>query len=270
MGELTKLQDSVYRGIKDHISISELNLLDKAPIVFKKYIIDGVERKKSKALRIGTLWHTVLLEPEKIGDFIVSRSDDERTLFFKEAEKEAKEKNTIAVSKKELDQALTARDEIMSHPKIKTLLQGALVERAMFWESDGVKCKGKFDAYNHGALIDFKTTESIRGFQDSILSYNYHRQMAFYLDGLNACDVSCNRVYWIVCEKESPYLHKVFECDKESIFFGRQEYRELLKKYKECKLTNVWPGLNHDVEVTGLPKWYLDKQVVNTDLRRQV
>lgn len=267
---MLKLPDAEYRAIKDRVSISELNHIAIAPAVFKKNVFERVDKKKPKALRLGTIWHTVLLEPENIKDFVISSSSDERTAIFKDAEKEAKERGTIVASEEELANARNAAAILLEHPKVKELLKGAIIEHAIFWESEGVQCKGKFDAVNRGALIDFKTTESATGFARSVMDYNYHRQMAFYMDGLNACGVNVDTAYWIVCEKDDPFLHKVYQCDKESIQVGRQEYKRMLRLYKECKASDKWPGLSQDVEIIGLPKWHIENQTIETNLIRRV
>ena len=92
-------------------------------------------------------------------------------------------------------------------------------------------CKSKIDAItNDNILVDLKTTTDCRyqSFKSSCYKYGYYRQSAFYLDGSKTDDF-----IFIVQEKSSPYDVALYEVSGQAIQQGRNEYKELLKSFKD-------------------------------------
>jgi hypothetical protein len=262
-----------YRSITSHVSISELNLFKIAPLLYKHRILDGHRDAATKAQVEGTAVHAAILEPEKFQQEYMRLPDvDLRTTAGKETKKRlaSQHPEAILLSGDDYDRYAAARDVVRSHEAASKLLKGCEFEASMLWlDADtNVHCKGRVDGFNihEDYVIDLKTTKDARHFTDSIVKYGYHRQAAYYLDGLSAATGrQWSKWYWIAVEIEPPFLCAVYEIAPLDLDIGRREYKELLKEYGECRKSGVYPGLPQTVQTIELPGWYrLKYQSVHT------
>lgn len=135
-------------------------------------------------------------------------------------------------------------------------------EASGFWSQkihmpDGdytLNCKGRFDAVRPtwDAIVELKTTQSAKrdDFIQSIESFGYHRQAAFYCDGYaKAREVAVpNHFIIIAVEKSAPYAVACYRLKGESIDMGRVQIAKLLNEYAICKKFNNWPGYSDGFE----------------------
>jgi len=224
-------QDEAYYTDYDFITNSQMGHLKKSPLAYQKYKKYGMP--DTNALVFGRAFHWAILEPEKfeekthIFDGKVRRGKawDE---FKEEYDKDA---NCILLQS-EYSNLKCMQDVIMSNAECQELLYGGQNEAVSCWEDDdsGVFCKGKADKLKKDCVIDLKTTASgeEHSFRGSAYKYGYNRQSAFYMDGFNK-----RNFIFIVIEKSSPYNLYIYECSENFIESGRDEYKELLKTYKE-------------------------------------
>ena len=224
-------QDEAYYSDYDFITNSQMGHLKKSPLAYQKYRKYGMP--DTNALIFGRAFHWAILEPEKfeekthIFDGKVRRGKawDE---FKEEYDKDA---NCILLQS-EYNNLKCMQDVIMSNAECQELLYGGQNEAVSCWEDDdsGVFCKGKADKVKKDCVIDLKTTASgeFHSFKGSAYKYGYNRQSAFYMDGFNK-----SNFIFIVIEKSSPYNLYIYECSENFIESGRDEYKELLKTYKE-------------------------------------
>lgn len=163
------------------------------------------------------------------------------------------------------DQFKTATEmaaSVKRHPTAKKLLAKGTAEVTVLWEDaeTGLQCKAKIDWVSHlNYLVDLKSTDDARleEFNRSMTKYGYHRQNAMYVDGYEAVTGSkAKQFIFIVCEKKPPYAVSVFILDPHGVETGREEVRELLHVYKECKENDHWPAYSEQVETISLPTWY--------------
>ena len=224
-------QDEAYYSDYDFITNSQMGHLKKSPLAYQKYRKYGMP--DTNALIFGRAFHWAILEPEKfeekthIFDGKVRRGKawDE---FKEEYDKDA---NCILLQS-EYNNLKCMQDVIMSNAECQELLYGGQNEAVSCWEDDdsGVFCKGKADKVKKDCVIDLKTTASgeFHSFRGSAYKYGYNRQSAFYMDGFNK-----RNFIFIVIEKSSPYNLYIYECSDNFIDSGREEYKQLLKTYKE-------------------------------------
>ena len=224
-------QDEAYYSDYDFITNSQMGHLKKSPLAYQKYRKYGMP--DTNALIFGRAFHWAILEPEKfeekthIFDGKVRRGKawDE---FKEEYDKDA---NCILLQS-EYNNLKCMQDVIMSNAECQELLYGGQNEAVSCWEDDdsGVFCKGKADKVKKDCVIDLKTTASgeEHSFRGSAYKYGYNRQSAFYMDGFNK-----SNFIFIVIEKSSPYNLYIYECSDNFIESGREEYKQLLKTYKE-------------------------------------
>lgn len=215
-------------------------------------------------MRMGTLVHTAILEPDDLGNLIVAPIVDRRTTSGKAdwaaflIEAEGRE----IVEAEELDKLHAIRDAVWAHPAASKLLAMLReVETSIFWTDPetGVECRSRPDGImTNNVIVDVKTTKDARQdeFAKSVANYRYHVQSAFYSDGFAAIyGEPPKRFAFIAVETEPPHLCAVYVASEAMTLRGRADYRDDLATYKRCLETDTWPGLPETPTVIELPKW---------------
>ena len=130
---------------------------------------------------------------------------------------------------------------ISFHPAARGLIEspGDNELSAVFNHAEnGQLCKLRADMWRPEweAIVDVKTTEnaSREEFERSLTDYGYHRQAAFYLDGLNANGIPAKYFALIVVEKSAPYGVAVYRLMEDAIDAGREQLKRLVRIYKNC------------------------------------
>ena len=233
MDILEKMKDdNYYYSDKEYVSNSMLNLLNKSPQTLAQFIEYGGET--TPAMHFGKAFHMSILEPEKFSSEVaIYDGKTKRGKAWDEFSLENEDKTIITAVEFECIKGM--EDRITS--TVPHLLDG-LKEVVSVWETGGIKCKGKVDIQNPitNTIIDIKTTgdKSLSSFRNSCYKYGYHRQAAFYLDGFQA-----KEFIFVVIEKKSPYNVGIYIASDEFINHGREQYNELLIKYKEYFIAGV-------------------------------
>lgn len=264
-----ELTNSDYRKQTDWVSISELNLFRVAPILYKHRIIDGHREPPTAAQDKGIAVHTAVLEPAVFVKEYASLPEgtDLRTTVGKNLKKKLEDENPGIKFMKPDEYELitgTARS-VLTRKNAVELLNESVAEQSYFWvdEETGVKCKARADSLSLTKRIvtDLKTTKDVREFDKSVMGWSYHRQAAFYLDGLSSVTGDVwTEWYWIAVSVEAPHLCREYKADYKLLDLGREEYRSALRAFKICKETNVWPGLPDEIETISLPSWLGSKR----------
>jgi exodeoxyribonuclease VIII len=244
------------------ISKSGLDLIRKAPALYRWRQANPTEQ--TPAMRLGTLTHTVVLEPDLFERETAVRPEgiDRRTSAGKadwaafELEAEGKE----IITNEEWTKLAAIRDAVRSHPAAAKALAGSpVIEQSIFWEADGIACRCRPDCVTErGVIVDLKTTRdaSPEGFAKSVASYRYHVQAAFYSDGYRAAFGEAPRGFvFIAVETEPPYLVAVYVASETMTSRGRIEYQADLDTFRECLATDTWPGYSSSPLTLDLPKW---------------
>lgn len=215
----------------------------------------------------GTAVHLAVLEPDKFYKQVIRKPDghDGRTKEGK-AWVEAN-RGKIILSAHNFGAVEGIVEAVYAHPAASSMLQAGKCEQSLIWtdEDTGVPCRLRTDYLRDGVGIDLKTTidASPNDFKRSIANFGYHRQAAFYLDGIKACTgISAAGFALIVVEKEAPFAVSVFVIDEASIQIGRDEYKAALRTYAECIQKDKWPGYPTTIQTISLPEWKF-KQVLN-------
>jgi exodeoxyribonuclease VIII len=256
-----------YRSEKDWVSISELNTYRRAGACYKNEILDGNKRPTSPQQAIGTGVHAAYLEPEVWEtQFQCATKIDRRTkegkLQGEAQDKLALEKGITFLNPDQFNQIEQVATVLWEHPYLKLIRGKFKCEASLFWINNGVKCKGRVDSFSPdlNTIFDVKTTKDAKNFSKSIIEYGYHRQAAYYLDGLTAVTGEVyDEFVWICVEVEAPYLCALYKADKTMLEIGRQEYQSDLLQFAESKAKNEWLGLPTTVETISLPSWYVNK-----------
>lgn len=256
------------------ISNSKLNEIWKSPAHYK---LSLEERKETDALKLGSLVHCLILEPDNFDrDFAVAPNIDKRSNANKEIYAIFEQENAgkLIVTNEQFELAKMLTEKVMQNEIANKLLSGkGENEIALFWEDEEtkVKCKAKLDRIKNGIVIDLKTTRSAQpdDFMRSAYEYGYHRQSAWYSDGYEQCFKEQPKGFvFIAIETVPPYNVAVFEATELFKEIGRIEARKNLQTYKTCKETDNWFGYAEKPTIHSLepPKWILNKYIEELNL----
>lgn len=197
------------------------------------------EEKDSNALIIGNAVHMYILQPEKFNQqyFVVDKPDLRTTKGKEEWSKINNEHaDKIILPTAIFNEVETLGQAFLTHELAKKFLEGAQVEKSVYWKdcTTNILCKTRPDIWLPNIIGDIKTSAdaSPRAFQRDIIKYGYHIQAAMVQDGINhITGKMIDTFVFIVIEKESPHAIGIYELDKESIDKGREEYKLLLEDY---------------------------------------
>ena len=243
-------------------SKSQLDQLAKSPAHYLASLT--TPRKETPAMRIGTLFHGLVLEPERV-QIAVAPSCDKRTRDGKYLWEIFCAENAGAeiVTAEEGEMLSEMVASIRTHPAARALLHHALgiAEGSAWWFDDqsGELCRCRPDFYREdGIIVDLKTTDdaSPEGFARSIAKYNYNVQAAFYSDGVEeSTGHPVKGFVFVAVEKSPPYAVAVYQLDMQGVELGRDQYRNLLLDLADCKIKNKWPGYSERIETISMPGW---------------
>lgn len=232
-----------YRAMEG-LSKHELDNFAVAPAYYQHR--KSQEWKPSRSMEIGTLIHSLVLEGRC--DYAVGPEVDRRTKAGKEEWQIFCENhmNKVIVTREEaavIDGCLQAVTPLMEY----CVYQDDDIECSMFWERDGVKCKGRPDliAQINGepCIVDLKTVAGIGNFETSFRRFNYALQANWYRYGYEQIFGESATFWFLVVDTEAPHLAQ-FMCASSTILEEADaKIEESLAYFKRCQETNTWPGL---------------------------
>lgn len=235
------------------ISRSGISELKKSPLHYwDRYINpDKKAQKGKKAFYFGSLVHTLILEPHLFeSDYIIMpqkfdlRKKEDKA---KKAEFDATVGDRVVIEKESYETALLMSNEVLNHPNVPAILNGALIEKSLYWidEDTGMLCKTRPDIWNEqiAVLCDLKTAAdaSIQSFLYEAKDYDYAMQAAMQIDGIfNLTGLLTEQYCFLVVPKEPPYKPYIYSLDANTIEYGRRVYKDGLKLAKICQEKNCW------------------------------
>ena len=227
--------------------MKNLNEKDGCPQKYKYFVIDK-NVKETEPMRIGSAFHTLVLQPELFDEeYLVVPNIKKGSAAWGKAQLDAGSRRIL--KEKDYTPLKAMRDAISNHPGASDLLTDTRNETSIFWETNGIGCRGQIDAFKSNsagvALIDLKSTQNASKsfFSREIFTRQYHMQAAFYMDGYRAVTgVEPTVFFFIAAEKTAPYLINIFHfCyDDDAIHQGRLEYENTLELYRKCNNEDDW------------------------------
>jgi PDDEXK-like uncharacterized protein DUF3799 len=220
---------------------------------------------------IGVAAHLAVLEPGLQADSIVLiEAADYRSMRAREARDAARAEGKVPLLPYQLDIVRAVAGSIRAHPIASQAFVGGEAEVTLTWADPktGVACKARPDYLPaHGRwLVDLKTAASAnpRTWRDQAYRLGYHARAAWYLDGAATVLSEAPEEYWfVIVEKEPPYLVSVISFDHDALEWGRTLNRKACQRFACAADTNDWPGYreagqNQDRAFRiGLPPWAL-------------
>lgn len=236
---ILRMDERVYRS-HPALSRSLLDKIRKSP-AHLKWAMENPD-EDTDYFRFGRQVHGAVLEPERFWSSVAiwdgARRAGKVWEDFK-AKHDGKELLTAAEER----QLLVISDSVR---KLDVDWSG-IAEGSVFWQYgfDELELKARPDLVSGDTVYDLKTTHSASepDFRRSILTYGYHRQASWYVDGVEAATGNRPKRFVIIAvEKKPPYAAQTFLLGEDLIELGRQENEANLKLYLACKKSGEWPG----------------------------
>jgi len=210
----------------------------------------GLLKKESDALYFGSLYDTLLLEPETLTDkFYVLYDDNKKAELDSKYSEKYKSPRASKVWKEEYDEWYQSEvehangkdiviEEWMNQAEamivrldesevfdmetgtmtpVRRYLTGNAQYEINDWIED-IPVRGFLDVRGDGFISDSKTTRELFGFRYDVGKYDYDIQAYIYTH-VEACD----NFYWVAQTKSVPYTCAVYKASKSTI--SRGEYK---------------------------------------------
>ncbi len=259
-----------YHADRQWLSHSALELFRKSPRLYKMWFDREWEREQTKEFLIGSALHAMVLEPETFEHrFDVIDCLSRNSKKYKEAVEFDPEHEHLLRSEFEL--VMKMASAIKCHVWIDEMIQKAEKEVSYRFVNliSGIPCKIRPDVIAGGLLFpvvwELKTARdpSEAAWVRDAAIFGYHRQAAFYIEGLRNSGFSFEKFPFFmhaVIGSVEPYDVFVYRLDQEALDLGKHENEQSFRELKERRLNNDWRERNHGkIATVSLPAWYLKK-----------
>lgn len=255
---IISLPDAQYRAAEG-ISKSALDYIapPRTPAHYRAYI-DGLLRvETTPAMRLGSLIHSAILEPDK-AEWVVR---PEGLLFTTKEGKAWRDAQTKQIITADEEATITGmRDAVWSHPAVKRVLKWASKEVSLFAKDEhGTLRKGRIDALpeSGNVIVDIKSCASASpdAMSKSMAAYRYDVQAAYYLDLAKLLSLDKSEFLLVCVEKTPPYAVAVYAIDHDAVEWGRKQYQSDLALLRHCEAENHWPAFTQEITTLSLPAW---------------
>jgi len=242
------------------ISASQLKTVMQSPYHYwSRYLDpDRVAMVPTAAMRLGSLAHCAVLEPDELSKRY-GITPDRRSNAGKALAAEMEASGIEAVTAQEMEQALAMADAVRSNSTAALLLSNGAAEQSFWWDDipTGLRCKCRPDwlSADGATIVDLKTCvdASPAGFAKSVAQWSYQVQAAHYL-----CGTLATRFVFVAVEKTAPYAIGVYELDAQAMVHGAVLRHNALQRIQDCRAINEWPGYTDGgIETIQLPGWAL-------------
>jgi len=246
-------QDQYPAGVYEDMPFEEYNKIDAirshdlTSIIKDPYTWKYETKPDSEASFFveGRLQHCLFLEPHVFNDeFVVAPNIDRRTKVGKEEYAEFMETSgTRTVITQAMYDECQARVEVLDALRPK---EGDRTELTIVFDYYGHKCKSRLDMLAGSTIIDLKTCRSAspRSFIQSVRSYGYYQQGAFYLTAGQCAGLDVDKFQFLAIQKAQPYPYVVYELTPESIAYGVAQNQQAIDLMMHCKEHDIYTPYN--------------------------
>ena len=205
---------------KNALSSSSIKTLLSSPKTY--YFTTKYGSGETQALRDGKLFHTMILEPEKLNDIIFVEAATKASKEYKLAKETVKEVYTNTEKKA----AERLCDALLRNEAVKEYLIKAEYEVPQIAMIDGIPIRAKADILKGNTIIDLKTTTGIKDFRYSADKYSYDLQAWLYREMFGV-----ENFVFVVIDKGSLDI-AIFECSDEFYEKGKQKFEQGISNFK--------------------------------------
>jgi hypothetical protein len=237
-------------------------LLDKSPMhaMYEK----TVKKDHSRARELGSLIHTLVLEPEEVEARYGVYDGDFRTKEAKAMKADFESRGITVVKSDVMAQAESCRDALKSHLQYNKLFGEGKAEVSLFAAVNSVLVKSRPDFWNtnKGWMIDLKTSvdASPKVIGRKITDLGYHLQACLALRVYEAVfEKPANAYLWVFVEPEAPHGITIAEMNKEMKQLGDAVLDKALALYEKCLETGKYQGYDPNVLKVSPSPWDWNK-----------
>lgn len=223
--------------------------------------------KTFAAADLGSATHMMILEPERAERSIftppgnvLGKGGTRGTTAYREWAA-AQEPGAIILSREEFEAAHRMRDSVLHHPVAADLLSGGFPEISAIHYVSDVRVKTRPDYLNDGYITDIKTTVDASPETFGRQAYNLKYYWSAYLSGLilRGLEIGSREYAYVAVEKTPPYPVAVYYCPPELVELAGREVEPLLRMFRACNDTGIWPGYEEDITPLRVPGWVKHK-----------
>jgi hypothetical protein len=224
-----------------------------------QFMWDRDNPPEKREFDIGNAAHLLVLQPDRY-EAAIFRVDagDYRTKDARAQRDGARENGRIPLTRAEAEMVDAMRNAIFTHPVAGKAFANGHTEQSIFWRDSefGIWCRTRPDFLpaHRRYLVDLKTATSAdpEDFTRAVLTYGYHQQAAWYMDGVEAVTgTRPERFAFVVVSKKPPYFVTVCWLDDEMIGWGQVLNRRAKGLFAWCLHYRTWPA--YRPEITGPP-----------------
>lgn len=153
-------------------------------------------------------------------------------------------------------------ESLWDHDAAYTLLRTGkgFFERAIRWTDPqtGLILRCKPDRMTDTFIADLKTSRGAnpKSFAKDAQNFGYHRQAAWYQDGVEALTGERLPFVFAVIEKNPPYRVETFEMEDEWVETGRLQNRHIIERIAEQRKRGEWRSWTHGKIIKlSAPRW---------------
>jgi len=218
------IEDDYYYGYlgKAALSSSSIKQLLQSPKTY--HYMQKYGSQDTKSLLIGKLFHWAILEPHKMDEIEVVDVQSRNAKAFKDA----KDRNTQVITKKEEEEIRRLQDAMLRNEKVLSFIQGSQFEVPCVDTLGGYPFRAKADIIQNGHIIDLKTTTDLNAFRYSARKYGYDVQCYIYC---NLFDIPYTNFHFAAIDKGSLDIG-VYHVSEEFYLAGREKVQQALERYK--------------------------------------
>ncbi len=223
----------------------------------KLYVTKEIEQPKGDALRLGNLFHTLVLEPLKLEEEYILLDDtiDKRTKAGREAftivKERAEEEHMFIINEGELQLAQAMANVAINDKYATKLLRSPTRRTEVSYfathPTTGLQIKVRPDLSVGDVCIDLKSIHINRSVDSEwmlehlrreVIKYKYHLSAAMYLEVAKLKDF-----VWIFVNK-APGYHwvAVVKAGEELLAEGEDLYHTAMQRIHTSMQENEWPG----------------------------
>ena len=271
-GIIIGLSNADYHALPS-VSSSQLKTILRSPAHYRAaYLEDAPRKEPTPGMVLGSLTHTLFLEPENFGsEYIIAPECDRRTKEGKAvyaAFQDAADGLTI-ITDDQLQTAQAMANSLCGHI-IHEAMTGGHAEASIFYSASvggvGMACRIRpdyhippCDTWPSGLIIDVKTTDDARpeAFASTCVTYGYDLSAAMYCDGFQQHYGTDEPPLFLllVVERDAPFAVACYECSPEMLDKGNEKYRKAMQLLADSTASGEWPGYDDGIQLLNLPKW---------------
>ena len=241
---------SEYLAIEAASSHGLQAIAKRSPFAYRNAV-----EKPSDAMALGTLAHSLILEPWRESEYAIQPKYDRRTTVGKMAELEflAACPGKQVVSREDWDLARGMRDAVMGRDHIRALFEagGDAEQSVLLTHPDydvPCKCRPDWIVEGYPLIVDLKTAQSAgeRDFMRSCWSYGYQGQAWYYRHLLGLETGERHQFVFVVVESSPPHDVALYDLTDRELATGEEVIRKGLELYRRCTESGIWPGIGFD------------------------